>query len=288
MDSTTNHKQGNQRVVRHAEYYIHGGDIIFLVENILFRVHRYFFTRESAYFRNKLPHPPPPGEITKGTTDNHPLLLEDALHVDFERFLWVFYNPKYSLYDATVEEWTSILKLAHQWDFVGVKSLAIRELEQIKIHPLQKISIYHSYGIDRCLLQAAYTAFAIRDEPITIEEGQELGLETVVQLARARELVRAPATGGKSIKDARSPVNIAGAELDDLIRGVFRLPPPDRDPNCQVLQQKPTGQGTTTGGRAEHQSGTQQNGTSSSDSKTVQGRDRGHLTPATLRTKQLT
>jgi hypothetical protein len=63
------------------------------VENILFRVHRYFFTRESAYFRNKLPHPPPPGEITKGTTDNHPLLLEDALHVDFERFLWVFYNP---------------------------------------------------------------------------------------------------------------------------------------------------------------------------------------------------
>jgi hypothetical protein len=31
MDSTVNHKLGSQRVVRHAEYYIHGGDIIFLV-----------------------------------------------------------------------------------------------------------------------------------------------------------------------------------------------------------------------------------------------------------------
>jgi hypothetical protein len=63
------------------------------VEDTLFRVHRYFFTRDSAFFRNKLPHPPPPGEFTKGTSDNHPLVLEDALQVDFERFLWVFYNP---------------------------------------------------------------------------------------------------------------------------------------------------------------------------------------------------
>ena len=87
-------------------------------------------------------------------------------------------------------------------------------------------------------------------------------------------------TGGKSIKDARSPVNIAGAELDELIRGVFRLSPPDRDPDYQVSQQrKPTGQSTTTGGRTEHQSGTQPNGTSSYDSNTVQGRDRVHRPP---------
>ena len=99
--------------------------------------------------------------------------------------------------------------------------------------------------------------------------------------------MRAPAAGGKSFKDTRSPVNIAGAELDELIRGVFRLSPPDQDPDCQVSQRKSTGQGTTTGGRAEHQSGTQPNGTSSYDSNTVQGRDRVHLTPASLRTAKL-
>jgi hypothetical protein len=113
MDSTASSKQGGQRLVRHADYYIHGGDIIFRVrgfmisivfcrvpivtrlqvEDTLFRVHRFFFTRESAFFRSKLPHPPPPGEFTKGSSDVHPLVLEDILEVDFQRFLWVFYNP---------------------------------------------------------------------------------------------------------------------------------------------------------------------------------------------------
>jgi hypothetical protein len=189
---------------------------------------------------------------------------------------------KYSLYDATVEEWTSILKLAHQWDFIGVKALALRELEQLKIPSLQKIVIYHSYAIDRSLLQVAYTAFAIRDESITLEEGQELGLETALQLARAREFVRAPATGGKRIKDARSPVNVAGADLDDLIRDIFRLSPPDRDPKSQVPVRKPTGQGSITGGRAEPLLVTQPNKTSPCDPNSVQGRHREHLTPAPL------
>ena len=189
------------------------------------------------------------------------------------RFLLLVLNKfrKYSLYDATVEEWTSILKLAHNWDFIGVKELALRELEQLVIPPLRKIVIYHSYAIDRRLLQAAYTAFAVRDEPITIEEGQELGLETAIQLARAREFVRAPATGGKKIKDARSPVNVAGTELDELIRGIFRLSLLDQE--SQSPQKKATGRGTKTGGHGE-----QPNGTNSSDPSSVQGRHRGHLT----------
>jgi len=62
------------------------------VENTLYRVHRYFFTRDSAYFLDKLPHPPPPGEFNKGSSDNNPFPLEDALKVDFECLLWVFYN----------------------------------------------------------------------------------------------------------------------------------------------------------------------------------------------------
>ena len=179
---------------------------------------------------------------------------------------------KYSLYDATVEEWTSILKLAHTWDFIGVKDLALRELERLVIPPLRKIVIYHNYAIDRRLLLAAYTAFAVRDEPISIEEGQELGLETAIQLARAREFVRAPATGGKRIKDARSPVNVAAAELDALIRDMFRLSPPDQE--SQSSQQKPKGRGTKTGGHGE-----QPNGTNSSEPSSVQGRYRGQLIP---------
>jgi hypothetical protein len=63
------------------------------VEDVLFRVHRYFLLRDSAYFRKQLPHPPSPGDSHKGSSDSNPLVLDDALKVDFERFLWVFYNP---------------------------------------------------------------------------------------------------------------------------------------------------------------------------------------------------
>jgi len=97
----------------HGQYYITGADLIVRVcgfsieyhvvalseaesqqvEDTLFRVHRYFLIRESAYFRSKLSHPPSPGDSSTGSSDNNPLVLEDALKVEFERFLWVFYNP---------------------------------------------------------------------------------------------------------------------------------------------------------------------------------------------------
>ncbi|TFY83636.1 hypothetical protein EWM64_g376 [Hericium alpestre] len=214
-----------ERVLRHDLYYIQGGDVIFRVENYLFRVHRYFFVRESPYFREKLPHPAPPGEFSKGKEDSNPFVLEDALSVDFARFLWVFYNPKYSIYHANVEEWTSILKLAHQWQFAEIKSLAVRSLEGLEINAVRKIVIYHSYEIDRNLLLPSYTALTTREDPITITEGRELGLETSLQLARAREVARGPKSpGGLSCP---SPVRVGATDLDVLIKDVFELPPRD-------------------------------------------------------------
>jgi hypothetical protein len=149
----------------------------------------------------------------------------------------IHYSRKYSLYDADVEEWTSILKLAHLWEFTGVKTLALRELERLEIPPLKKIIMYHSYAVDRDLLQAAYIALTVRPEPITIEEGRELGLETALQLARARELARA--SGGKK---SPSPINLPPAELDVLIRDLFQLP--DEGSGSRAAPLKPT-EGTT-------------------------------------------
>jgi hypothetical protein len=264
-------------IVRHGEYYIHGGDVILRVEGYLFRVHRFFLTRDSAFFRDKLPHPPPPGDFTKGSSDSNPIILEDASRVDFERLLWVFYNPKYSIYEANLEEWTSILKLAHQWEFTEVKALALRELEELEIPALQKIIIYQTHSIDRNLLQDAYATLTVRDDPITIEEGRELGLETALQLARAREIARAPVFSGKKSSGApRSPVNLAGVELDALIQNLFQLSsPPSGVPERPSTPQTPTGRGTPTGGRNTPQLGIQTNGTSFGNSRGSGGTPNG-------------
>jgi hypothetical protein len=160
----------------------------------------------------------------------------------------IHYSRKYSLYDANVNEWTSILKLSHLWEFTEVKTLALRELERLEIPPLQKIIMYHSYAVDRNLLQEAYTALTVRAEPIAIEEGRELGLETALQLARAREFARAASSGGK-----KSLVNLADPELEALIRDLFQLPTRDGNSGGREAVLKPTESTTSTGNNEEPQ-----------------------------------
>jgi hypothetical protein len=121
--------------------------------------------------------------------------------------------------------WTSILRLAHQWDFIEVKEFAIRELQALSIAPLEKIVLYQKYAVNRDLLQSAFIALTTRDEPLTIEEGRELGLETALPLAEAREVARTPVFTGKKSGNPRSPVNLAGVELDRLVEKVFNLTP---------------------------------------------------------------
>ena len=97
---------------RHAVYYINGGDMFVLVcprpqhpaqrvrtdarcftqvENQHFCVHRYFFERESQFFREHLA--PTSDKPAKGDSESSALVFENLKVDDFERFLWVFYNP---------------------------------------------------------------------------------------------------------------------------------------------------------------------------------------------------
>jgi hypothetical protein len=63
------------------------------VERTLFRIHRFFFIRDSSWFQDKLPYPQPSGDTGEGSSDKNPLVLKDVSKIDFERLLWVFYNP---------------------------------------------------------------------------------------------------------------------------------------------------------------------------------------------------
>ncbi|KIJ65999.1 hypothetical protein HYDPIDRAFT_39147, partial [Hydnomerulius pinastri MD-312] len=97
-------EHGVSRVVHHKDYYLRGGDMTVLVENHLYRIHSYFFERESLFFRQKVTGSNDDGE-ERGSTDHNAYTLEDVKSEDFARFLWVFYNPKYSLYEAPLETW---------------------------------------------------------------------------------------------------------------------------------------------------------------------------------------
>ena len=118
------------RIHNHPEYYLPGGDLFLLNDATLFRVHSYFFTRESRFWRNLL------GNTSKGREANNPI----DLHIDtpfvlppvtaehFASFLWVFYNPRFSIYETTQEIWLVIQSYAVMWDMQRVLDLAYREL----------------------------------------------------------------------------------------------------------------------------------------------------------------
>ena len=57
----------------------------------LFRVHGYFFFRDSSMFRAKLKSASP-GKVKEGTID-FPVMLDGVTDEEFEMLLWVFYNP---------------------------------------------------------------------------------------------------------------------------------------------------------------------------------------------------
>ncbi|KIJ05264.1 hypothetical protein PAXINDRAFT_21460 [Paxillus involutus ATCC 200175] len=213
-----NTEHGVSRVVNHKDYYLRGGDMTVVVENHLYRIHSHFFHRESSFFRQKMDGPngnePVSTELLRYT-------LDDVKSEDFARFLWVFYNPKYSLYEAPLETWLSILKLANRWNFDNVKELCVRELEKLPIEPVEKIAIYHDHSISRLYLLPSYVALCKRNVPLSFTEGMKLGMETVLRVADARERVRQRA----SESGFRSPTfeDYEDEEVANLIREIFGL-----------------------------------------------------------------
>jgi hypothetical protein len=96
-------------------------------KNILFRVHSYFFTRESIAFQELIRENP--GQVPLGSSPSSPLFLPDVSPEDLSTFLWVFYNPKLSIYTAPFKEWMIILAFAVDWGFAEIEELALRELD---------------------------------------------------------------------------------------------------------------------------------------------------------------
>jgi hypothetical protein len=106
----------------HSEYYIRGGDLHFIVstlkdiyllnlsssqvENYRFRVHSFFFERESVYFQERLKASPSVKNLPDGSSDSNAIQLDDVKSVAFERLLWVFYNP-YVYEHSTLHSLTS-------------------------------------------------------------------------------------------------------------------------------------------------------------------------------------
>lgn len=104
-------------------------------------------------------------------------------------------DRRYSIYEASVEHWKVVLKLAQLWEFKEVKELAVRELhkkEELSI--FERLALYQEHKVDPHHLIPLYSILCERDTPLNVEESTILGIETTVLIARMREQLRSPPT----------------------------------------------------------------------------------------------
>lgn len=129
-----------------------------------------------------------------------------------------FVRSKYSLYDADVETWKSILNLANKLEFKEVKELAIRELHMKKELPLvEKMALYQQHKVDSRHLVPLFAELCSRDTPPTLEESKILGPESTFVVYSARESLRAKASDG-----GRSPLP-PGLEEEQVFHSIEKL-----------------------------------------------------------------
>ena len=128
------------------------------------------------------------------------------------------HRRKYSIYTTTLEKWVNILALAQKWGFNQVEELCVRELQKMSIPSVDKIHIYQAFRLDRTLLAESFVDLTIRPDPLNLEEANKLGIETTLQITRARELSRGSDSGTRP-----SNIQLNGSELRSVIQKAFDL-----------------------------------------------------------------
>lgn len=159
-------------------FYLSDGNVQFeLDDGTLYKVHRYFFDKHCPTFAAQY--------LQDGVQDVVKLL--GVRSVDFDRFLAMIYPSELGQCDIhTVDEWTSILRLATKWSMPALRALAIREIEP-QASPVDKVVIAREFSLGETWLAPAFTAICDAPKWIEYEDAQRLGLRTVVEIGRIRE-----------------------------------------------------------------------------------------------------
>lgn len=170
------------------DYYFVDGNVVFLVERTLYRIHRSILSRNSPFFRNLFAIPTPQdGKEPEGSTDDSPLHLPHILVHQFDAFLSTVY-PSWRPVTHSTEALMDIVCLATKWEFASTRAYAIEMLTSRPLSPIVRIELANAYDIPQWLL-SSYVELARIRVPLNESEADRLGLATVLRLSRAREAI---------------------------------------------------------------------------------------------------
>lgn len=184
--------------LKHQKYFLSDGNVTFLVDGTLFRVHRFFLERHSDFFKNLF------GQYPDYGTLHDPIPLDDCSSDHFASLLWVFYKEGYDDFTASKETWLGIMELTSRWKMGPLLMLAKKYSHSLLVDPVEMIAVQAKYKFEDAWALTAYVKMVERLQPISLAEGESMGMRAVIILSRARQYYRPknPFTGLD--QDARS------------------------------------------------------------------------------------
>ncbi|KAG8786810.1 hypothetical protein FRB91_003380 [Serendipita sp. 411] len=170
------------------DFYFSDGNVVFLVERTLYRIHRSVLGRNSPFFRNLFAiSASAEGKDVEGSSDENPLHLPHILVDQFDAFLSTVY-PNWRPLVPSTDALINILCLATKWEFASTRSYAIELLTSRSLSPVLRIELARAYDIPSWLL-ASYVELARLRTPLNEADADRLGLPTLLRLGRAREAI---------------------------------------------------------------------------------------------------
>lgn len=133
------------------------------------------------------------------------------------------------MYDASIEDWSDILDLSHEWGFTEVKNHAIRELQKRHMPTAERIALYSKYSVGCEFLVPLYAELCSRSEMPNLEEATLIGLPVTIIIFRVREELRVrtpPLSPLPPPPPASSlPVGITEDDVRERVAIEFGFPP---------------------------------------------------------------
>ncbi|KAI4524621.1 hypothetical protein K525DRAFT_193609, partial [Schizophyllum commune Loenen D] len=218
-------------------FYLEDGNLRFQLEDgTLFNVHRYFFKKHAPSFAV---------EYLQDVAEE-PIRLPGITTIDFERFLTMIYPSEIGERDIeTVDEWTSVLRLATKWAVPRLRTLAICEIEP-KATPIKKVDTAREFDLGKDWLLPSFTTICTSSKPLYYEEAERLGLRTVVNIARIREARCRASDREPKERDFDVASSVLASSVLVPAQVVDVSPSGDHDPVIDDLSPTPLSESSTT------------------------------------------
>ncbi|KAI0311487.1 hypothetical protein OF83DRAFT_1036384, partial [Amylostereum chailletii] len=168
---------------KHPKFYFSEGNFEFQVEGVLFKVHQYYFERDSPIFAAWKT-----GDNVDGP-DNTSAFFQDVTLDEMNAFMSVLYPLDLKNGDVHAQsEWISVLRLSTLWQFASIRALALRQLDPL-LSPVDHLVVARSHNVESWV-ESALTDLCVRDNPLRLVEIRQMTYEDIALVGEIREAIR--------------------------------------------------------------------------------------------------